>query len=103
MIIPKFHAGKLHNLPDEYLADLLPVTKRLVKAIGCDVDGPEGPGYNILQNNGRIAHQEVDHVHFHLIPKVDEESGLGVGWPAQVTDFEKLGALHKQLLSKLET
>jgi hypothetical protein len=32
-----------------------PVVKRLVKAIGAD-------NYNVLQNNGRIAHQEVDHV-----------------------------------------
>jgi diadenosine tetraphosphate (Ap4A) HIT family hydrolase len=29
--------------------------KRLVKATGAE-------NYNVLQNNGRIAHQEVDHV-----------------------------------------
>ncbi|CDO95595.1 unnamed protein product [Kluyveromyces dobzhanskii CBS 2104] len=103
LIIPKYHGGKLHNIPDEFLADLLPVTKKLVKAIGCDQDGPDGPGYNILQNNGRIAHQEVDHVHFHLIPKKTKESGLIVGWPAQETDFAKLGQLHQELLAKLET
>ena len=34
---------------------LQPVVKKLVKATGA-VD------YNILQNNGRIAHQQVDHV-----------------------------------------
>lgn len=35
------------------------------------------------QNNGRIAHQEVDHVHFHMIPKPEasDKSGLVVGWP----------------------
>lgn len=102
MIIPKYHGAKLHNVPDEYLADILPVTKKLVKAIGFDVDGPEGEGYNILQNNGRIAHQVVDHVHFHLIPKRDEKTGLIVGWPTEETDFEKLGALHKKILANLE-
>ena len=37
------------------------------------------------QNNGRWAHQEVDHVHFHLIPKpvADKSAGLGIDWPAQ--------------------
>jgi diadenosine tetraphosphate (Ap4A) HIT family hydrolase len=29
-----------------------------------------GQQYNILQNNGPLAHQEVPHVHFHIIPKV---------------------------------
>lgn len=103
MIIPKYHGGRLHNIPDEYLSDILPVTKKLVKAIGCETDGLEGPGYNVLQNNGKIAHQEVGHVHFHLIPKKDDKTGLIVGWPAQETDFEKLGKLHKELLAKLES
>lgn len=102
LIIPKYHGAKLHNVPDEYLADLLPVVKKLTKVLELDGnDTPLGEGYNVLQNNGRIAHQEVDHVHFHLIPKRDEETGLGVEWPAQPTDFEKLGKLHKQLQEKL--
>lgn len=101
LIIPKYHGEKLHNVPDEYLADLLPVAKKIAIAAGVAIDGPEGIGYNILQNNGRLAHQEVDHVHFHVIPKVDSATGLGVGWPATATDFETLGALHKELLTKL--
>lgn len=32
-----------------------PIAKKLVVASGAE-------NYNILQNNGRIAHQEVDHV-----------------------------------------
>jgi len=35
--------------------------------------------YNILQNNGAVAHQEVMHVHFHIIPKLGP-SGLGIRW-----------------------
>ena len=100
LVIPKYHGAKLHNIPDEYLADILPVTKKLVKLLGLDVDS-DAPGYNILQNNGKIAHQEVNHVHFHLIPKRDEKTGLIVGWPAEQTDFEKIGKLHAKLLEKL--
>ncbi|RLV93985.1 Hit family protein 1 [Spathaspora sp. JA1] len=103
LVIPKQHGAKLHNISDEYLADILPVVKKLTKLLKLDEnDTPEGTGYNVLQNNGRIAHQEVDHVHFHLIPKVDQKTGLGVGWPAEATDFDKLGKLHKELLEKLE-
>ncbi|EMG45633.1 HNT1 Adenosine 5'-monophosphoramidase HNT1 [Candida maltosa Xu316] len=103
LIIPKYHGAKLHNIPDEYLTDTLPVVKKLTKVLKLDENNtPQGEGYNVLQNNGRIAHQEVDHVHFHLIPKRDEATGLGVGWPAQPTDFEKLGKLHEQLKKELE-
>ena len=35
---------------------LQPVAKKLAKATGAE-------NYNILQNNGRLAHQEVDHVY----------------------------------------
>ncbi len=44
------HAEKLHMLPDEYLADAMPIAKKIAIAQGVE-------NYNILQNNGRIAHQ----------------------------------------------
>ncbi|CCH46493.1 Hit family protein 1 [Wickerhamomyces ciferrii] len=104
LIIPKEHGAKLHNLSDESLSDLLPIAKKVAKLLGVTHDdGPEGVGYNLLQNNGRLAHQEVDHVHFHVIPKYDKETGLIVGWPAQETDFGKLGELHTELKAKLES
>ena len=56
LIIPKYHAAKMHELPDDSLADILPVAKKIALATGA-ID------YNVLQNNGRIAHQVVDHVH----------------------------------------
>lgn len=103
LIIPKYHGAKLHDIPDEYLTDILPVTKKLAKLFEVDHDnGPEGVGYNVLQNNGRIAHQEVDHVHFHFIPKRDAETGLIIGWPAAETDFGKLGKLYDSLKEKIE-
>jgi diadenosine tetraphosphate (Ap4A) HIT family hydrolase len=40
----------MHELPDESLADLLPVAKKVAIAVGAGA-------YNILQNNGRLAHQ----------------------------------------------
>ena len=56
LVIPKFHGAKLHDIPDEHLHELLPVAKKIAIATGAEQ-------YNILQNNGRLAHQLVDHVH----------------------------------------
>ncbi|GIC87724.1 HIT family protein [Aspergillus udagawae] len=89
LVIPKFHGAKLTDIPDEDLRELLPVAKQIAKASGAE-------DYNILQNNGRIAHQVVDH-----IPKPNEKEGLGIGWPTQPTDMDKLKALHEEIKSKM--
>ncbi|KAM3070128.1 Adenosine 5'-monophosphoramidase [Clarireedia jacksonii] len=94
LVIPKFHGEKLADIPDDQLTEILPVVKKLVTASGAT-------NYNILQNNGRLAHQEVDHVHFHMIPKPSQEEGLIVGWPQQKTDMDKLKELFAELKSKM--
>ena len=53
--------------------------------------------YNVLENNGRGAHQVVPHVHFHIIPKPNAQEGLGIGWPAG-----KVGADAAALAAKIQ-
>lgn len=94
LIIPKHHGAKLTDIPDPSLVEILPLAKKIAKATGAE-------NYNILQNNGRLAHQEVDHVHFHVIPKTSEKEGLGVGWPMKQGDKEELGRLLEEIKSKM--
>ncbi len=56
--------------------------------------------YNLLQNNGSAAHQVVMHVHFHIIPKYPDGSGLGIGWPAGALD-DGAAALAQRIASGL--
>jgi diadenosine tetraphosphate (Ap4A) HIT family hydrolase len=73
-VIPKTHGERLHDVPDDELAELLPAAKKLALATGA-VD------YNILQNNGKIAHQVVGHVHVHMVSSLvlgREVRGRGV-------------------------
>lgn len=94
LVVPKFHGEKLLDIPDDSLSEILPVVKRLVSATGAE-------NYNVLQNNGKLAHQEVGHVHFHMIPKPDAIQGLGVGWPQQVTEMDKLKSLYEEIKHKM--
>jgi len=94
LVIPKHHGAKLTEIPDDQLQEILPVVKILVNATGAE-------NYNILQNNGRLAHQEVDHVHFHMIPKPNESQGLGIGWPASKMDKEQLEKLFSEIKSRM--
>jgi diadenosine tetraphosphate (Ap4A) HIT family hydrolase len=90
------HSEKLDGLPDEYLTDTLPLAKKIAVALGAE-------NYNILQNNGAIAHQVVNHVHFHVIPKphASDDEGLVIGWPAKDVNKDELKAFWEQLKGKL--
>ncbi|KAI8806854.1 putative HNT1-adenosine 5'-monophosphoramidase [Cladochytrium replicatum] len=96
LVIPKYHAQFMHEVPDEHLADILPIAKKVATAIGAE-------NYNILQNNGRLAHQAVDHVHFHIIPKPDARQGLGIEWPQQSPSKEELTETLAAIKAKLES
>jgi histidine triad (HIT) family protein len=79
LVIPKEPAATLDELSDESAAALGKVLPRICRAV-IAVTGVRQ--YNVLENNGSAAHQAVPHVHFHIIPKPDDNAGLGIGWPA---------------------
>ncbi len=89
LIIPKGHWATVDQLPDEVAAACMHVAPRLCRAISQAVNAD---AWNILQNNGRAAHQAVDHVHFHIIPKF-VDSGLGIDWSAGELDAAEAKSL----------
>jgi len=76
LIIPKYHAVTLDALPDNFSAACGRVFPRISRAIKKTIGTH---AWNLLQNNGRLAHQEIDHVHFHIIPR-NADQGLGIQW-----------------------
>jgi histidine triad (HIT) family protein len=79
LVIPKEACAQLDELSDESAAAIGRVLPRLCRAVMA-VSGANS--YNVLQNNGAAAHQVVMHVHFHIIPKHADGSGLGLDWKA---------------------
>jgi histidine triad (HIT) family protein len=76
LVIPKQRKAFLHELDDEFAAAIGAALPRIARAAMAASGASE---YNVLQNNGRGAHQAVFHVHFHVIPKVGEK-GLEIEW-----------------------
>ncbi|CAE7182089.1 unnamed protein product [Rhizoctonia solani] len=98
LVVPKYHGEKLHDIPDEYLADMMPVLVAKMIAIATGATD-----YNILQNNGEIAHQHVFHVHFHVIPKpsASDAEGFSIDWPAKQADQAELQKLLDEMKNNL--
>jgi histidine triad (HIT) family protein len=86
LVVPKEPAVTLDRLSDESAAAIGRVLPRLCRAV-LRVTG--ATAYNVLQNNGPAAHQAVTHVHFHIIPKYADGSGLGIGWQPGALDQQR--------------
>ena len=88
LVIPREPAETLDRLSPVAAAALGRVLPRIARAI---LAATGARAYNVLQNNGAEAHQAVFHVHFHIIPKYDDGSGLGIGWkPGKLAGAEDL-------------
>ena len=96
LVIPKEARVHLHELSDESAAAIGRVLPRICRAV---LEATGATAYNVLQNNGTAAHQAVMHVHFHVIPKFEDGSGLGIIWNSgELADGESLaGRIRSRL------
>ena len=94
LVIPKEPAERLDQLSDDAAAAIGRVLPRICRAV---LKATGATAYNLLENNGSEAHQVVMHVHFHIIPKYADGSGLGIGWPAGQIDHAKAAVLAREI------
>ncbi len=70
LIIPKEHHETILDTPNELMEKLGACTKKIAegvtKAVGAD-------GFNVLSNNKKAAGQLVFHLHFHIIPRFEND------------------------------
>lgn len=68
LVIPKQHYNPITETPDDALAKIVTVVK---KVAGAQVKSLNADGINVTQANGSIAGQVIDHIHFHVIPRFE--------------------------------
>ena len=71
LVIPKKHFQSIHDTPDELVAQMSIVAKKIAGAIQKNL-GAEG--VNIGMNNGKAAGQVVFHAHIHVMPRYGKDS-----------------------------
>jgi histidine triad (HIT) family protein len=77
LVIPREPAETIDKLSPDAAAALGRALPRVARAV---MKATGASAYNVIQNNGAAAHQAVMHVHFHVIPKYDDGTGLGIVW-----------------------
>lgn len=70
LLIPKYHASTILELPEEYGASLLDATKIIGTALMKELGAT---GFNSVQNNFASAGQVIFHAHWHLVPRFDND------------------------------
>ncbi len=102
LVIPKRPIENIYELDDETGAKVMAAVTKVSKALR-DAFNPKG--LNVVQNNGSYASQSVFHLHFHLIPRYDDEyDGFNYKWdPVSEpgSDDERL-EIENHIKSKLD-
>jgi histidine triad (HIT) family protein len=70
VVFPRKHAADLFEIEDEELQRVIVAVKRVAAKVREGL-GPDG--VNLLQSNGRAAWQTIFHLHFHVIPRYDDD------------------------------
>ena len=86
LIIPKKHVENIFELDDELSKHLFSVTVKVTKLLK---EKLHFTNVNILNNNGALAGQSVNHFHIHIIPQYENDR-LIFGFKDKEPDFNKL-------------
>ncbi len=97
LVVPKAHYDRLHDCPTELLAGITSSLGKIGKAV-CDATNADG--YNVLCNNGKAAGQLVAHLHFHIIPRRDND-GLFNHWPTQKYEQSRIEQIGRKIRESL--
>lgn len=93
LVIPKRHYENIYEIPDEEIAHLFKIVKKMALAVKKAVNAE---GITVIQQNERAARQDVFHIHVHVIPRYEGQRLLR---PDEIpeTSRERLDAIARKL------
>ena len=93
LVIPKKHIESIFDLDEQTGRDLF---EAVIKTTNILKNKLGFKDVNLLNNNGSLAGQVVNHYHIHIIPRYGNDECYFKESPHDA-DFEKLGLLHKKI------
>jgi len=98
LVIPKAHHSPLADTPDDVLAKVIAVVRRIARA---QVEGLGADGVNVHQANGAAAGQVVPHLHFHVVPRFANDGHHWNWTPRPYADLSEAAALAERIRAAL--
>jgi histidine triad (HIT) family protein len=68
LVIPRRHFEVIYDVPDEEVAHLYVIVRRIARAVK---KGVNAQGVTISQQNEKAAGQDIFHLHVHVIPRYE--------------------------------
>ena len=99
LVVPKEAARTLDKLSNESAEALGRVLPRISRAIMRATGAEE---FNVIQNNGPNAFQSVFHVHFHIIPKMEDGRGLSFPFKSTPIDHDEAAIMASKIRELLD-
>jgi histidine triad (HIT) family protein len=93
LVIPKEHYVTIFEAPEELVAHLHRIVKRVALAAK---ESTKADGISIIQQNGKAAGQEIFHLHVHVIPRYEGQKLPRFGEISEA-DREKLNQVAANL------
>ena len=97
LILPKKHYANIFEIEPETAGKLFQLAVLISRAMKASL-GFEN--MNVVQNNGPVAGQTVNHFHLHLIPRY-EGDGVDIKWKQLDLPDEQLETVRKTISNKL--
>jgi len=94
LILLKRHEEGLEGLNFQESSALMPLAQKMCEKIKKSLNPA---GINILQNNGKLAGQEIMHYHLHIIPRYDHLDGFTLHKTPSDPPLEELEKIAKLL------
>ncbi len=100
LLVLREHYATVDTIPPALFGSALQELPRLADAV-MRATGAEG--LNVVLNNGKVAGQVIDHVHFHLIPRRSGDS-VTIRWePGTYRDSAEVTSTAERIRAALST
>jgi histidine triad (HIT) family protein len=93
LIIPKKHYVNMFDIPETEAAHIMRTIKKVIALYEKKLNMTD---VNVVNNSGKKAHQEVFHLHYHIVPRFTNEK-IGVPFPEHPELREKFAEMLKRI------
>ena len=87
LVLPKKHYANFLEIPADELGNMIKKVQMIAKEVTTKLNAK---GFNILVNTNEVAGQTVMHLHFHIIPRYDENDGIKIDFKESGLDLNEV-------------